>query len=69
MTPMQRSEAAGRQNVIDEDRAARLRAVPLFESLDHDDLERLAATMHELEFETGSVITREGERLGKSVFA
>lgn len=51
--------------MIDEDRAARLRAVPLFESLEYNDLERLAATMHELEFGTGSVITREGERGAK----
>ena len=34
----------------------------LLESLDRDDLERVAATMSELEFEAGSVITREGER-------
>ena len=39
-----------------------LSRVPLLASLDADDLERLAATMHELTFEAGSVITREGER-------
>lgn len=44
------------------DRAELLRRVPLLESLDLEDLERLARTMRELEFEAGSTITREGER-------
>jgi CRP-like cAMP-binding protein len=44
------------------ERAELLGRVSLLESLDYQDLERLAGTMRELEFEAGSTIIREGER-------
>jgi CRP-like cAMP-binding protein len=39
-----------------------LKRVPLFQGLQDEELEHLAGVMHELAFERGSVLVREGER-------
>ena len=42
-------------------RCSQLRRVPLFEGLDPEDLQRIAATAVERRFDAGRVLVREGE--------